>query len=63
MDQTLIDEFIDEKNSFNALEKSHFYKFGIDKEKDEEYRKSYLKSYIYRSNFKTSTFRKFKASV
>ena len=32
----------------------------MDKEKDEEYRKSYTKSYIYRGRFYTSTLKKFK---
>ena len=34
MNQDLLDEFIDEKNSFDAMEKKHYYKFGMGKEKD-----------------------------
>ena len=55
MNQDLLDEFIDEKNSFDAMEKIHYYKFGMGKEKDEEYRKSYTKTSIYISRFKTNT--------
>lgn len=38
MDEHQIDEYINEKNSFNSLEKHHYYKYGLDKEKEEEYR-------------------------
>ena len=56
-------EFIDEKNAFNALCKEHSYKCKRLRDKDKEYRDTYLKSFISSMNFKSKALRKFKQNV
>jgi len=48
-------EYIDEKSAFQALVKEHAYQVGTVKEKEKEFGDNYMKSFIYRSNFKSKT--------
>ena len=40
--------------------KEHQYQHGKLKEKDKDYKETYMKSFIHRSNFKSNTLSKFK---
>jgi hypothetical protein len=57
------DEFIDEKNAFNALVKEHSYKNRRLRDKEKEYRDTYLKSFICKKNFRSKSLRNFKYNV
>lgn len=63
MNNHMIREYIDEKNSFNALVKEHMYNTPTIKEKDKEFSDIYMKSFINRTDFKKQTLRNFKEQV
>lgn len=56
-------EYINNKNDYKALEKCYLYNSKHSRNKDNIYRENYIKSFIYRSNFKTNTLKKFKNMV
>jgi len=56
-------EYIDEKCAFNALVKEHAYQVGSTKEKEKEFGDNYMKSFIHRSEFLTTSLKKFKTRV
>ena len=57
------EEYLDEKNAFNALMKEHEYQTGKIRDKDEEFKINYMKSSIHRSKFMSKTLSDFKARV
>jgi hypothetical protein len=60
--EELID-YINNKNDYKAIEKCVFYNSKHLKNKSNMYRENYIKSFIYRSNFKTESLKKFKNMV
>lgn len=58
-----ITEYLDEKNSFAALNKEIEYQMGKMREKDKDFKENYMKSFIHRSNFLSDTLSKFKKRV
>ena len=46
-------DYLDEKAAFNAMCKENQYEFGTIREKDKEYKETYMKSFIHRSEFKS----------
>ena len=56
-------EYVDEKNAFKALMKEHRYKAPLMRDKDKEYKDTYLCSFIHKSNFKAGALDRFKLHV
>jgi|TARA_B110001469_G_C9632331_1_gene316476 hypothetical protein len=48
MKEQQIVEYIDEKNAFASLVKEHQYQAGVMRDKDKEFKDTYLKSFIHR---------------
>jgi hypothetical protein len=63
MNEDELIEYIDQKNAFKALNKELEYQIGTIKEKDEEFKENYMKSFIHRSNFVSETLSAFKGRV
>lgn len=59
MDADQLTEFIRNKNDYKALEKCYLYNHKHFRNKDNQYRENYIKSFIYRSNFKTDSLKQF----
>mmetsp|Transcript_20713 Transcript_20713/g.31747 ORF Transcript_20713/g.31747 Transcript_20713/m.31747 type:complete len:214 (-) Transcript_20713:4170-4811(-) len=56
-------EYVDERNAFSALVKEHKYKVLQTREKDKEFKETYMKSFIHRSTFESKTLKSFKDGV
>ena len=51
MDEKQFIEFVDEKNAFQSMVKEHSYQVKKEREKDKEYRETYVKSFMYKADF------------
>ena len=49
MSKQELSEYIDEKETFNAMVREHEYKMGNLRDKDKEFRDQYLRSFIHKS--------------
>jgi len=63
MNERELTDYIDEKKAFKALMNEHRYKSQNIREKDKEFKDSYLCSFIHKSDFKTLTLDRFKNFV
>ena len=63
MEQAELREFTDQRNAFNALAKEHIYQYGQTKDKEKDYRDTYQKSFVKKTNFTSKTLVKFKKDV
>lgn len=59
MEDKQIVDYIDEKNAFASLEKEYQYQSGTIRDKDKEYKDTYLKSFIHRTIFKYTALKNF----
>lgn len=63
LDEEELQDFVDEKNAFNAMLKEHIYQVKKVRTKDKIYRENYTKSFFQRANFKSTTLKSFKMGV
>jgi hypothetical protein len=56
-------DYIDERAAFNAMCKENNYENGTVREKDKEFKETYMKSFIHRSEFKSEKLTQFKKKV
>ena len=58
-----ITEYLNEKALFQSTAKETQYEFGSTKEKEKEFKETYMKSFIHRSKFNMNSLVKFKDKV
>ena len=51
MNQDDVDEYLDEKGAFRSMVKEHTYQNSKVREKDQDYRENYVKSFLHRADF------------
>lgn len=58
-----LNDYIDEKSAFLALDREHKYECKFTREKDSDMRLNYLKSTFHKSEYESKTLKAFKDNV
>ena len=63
MNQEEYDHYVDEKCAFKSMVQEHKYQTTLEKEKENEYRSNYTRSFFNRAQFESKTLNLFRSNV